>query len=414
MALPSQTARITLSGRTYGMRRRRRSNKPLFVAIGALVALVVLIWWVIRPFGATGEDTQVAQGSGEGEPTLLASATPNPEPPPKPIVEIGQGRLSSAPAPDPGPGTSLASAQDSTASPVAPLASTLKTPEETQASPESTRISEPLRSNALVPSNLPADLGRALTAGRQLLAAGDLVGARSALSRVLADPRTSESERQSLRGELARISDELVFSPRVAAADPFTTMYTVVKNDGLERISRKTGSAGHWRLIQRVNRLSDPRGIREGQTLKIVKGPFHALVSKSAFRMDVYMGDPGKPADWVYVRSFPVGLGADNGTPTGTFVVKTNSKLENPYWVNPRTGEQFHKDDPKNPIGERWIGLQGQGEAAAVVGIGIHGTIEPDSIGKERSMGCIRLGVEEVELVYDLLSEGVSVVEIRP
>ncbi len=39
---------------------------------------------------------------------------------------------------------------------------------------------------------------------------------------------------------------------------------------------------------------------------------------------------------------------------------------------------------------------------------GIHGTIEPDTIGRQASMGCVRLKVEDVQLVYDMLSEGKS------
>jgi lipoprotein-anchoring transpeptidase ErfK/SrfK len=47
-------------------------------------------------------------------------------------------------------------------------------------------------------------------------------------------------------------------------------------------------------------------------------------------------------------------------------------------------------------------------------GYGIHGTIEPQSIGREMSMGCVRLGAEDVALVYELLMPRVSVVKIVP
>ena len=36
-----------------------------------------------------------------------------------------------------------------------------------------------------------------------------------------------------------------------------------------------------------------------------------------------------------------------------------NKKLINPPWVNPRTQAFFAADNPDNPIGERWIGLEG-------------------------------------------------------
>ena len=159
-----------------------------------------------------------------------------------------------------------------------------------------------------------------------------------------------------------------------------------------------------------------------------MNGPFHAVVSKSAYRMDIYAGDPPSPSSigtsllacgaepgWVYIRSFPVGLGADDGTPVANFVVRPNSKLVNPEWRNPRTGERFAANDPKNPIGERWIGLDGLDEASrGHTGFGVHGTIEPDSIGRSMSMGCIRLGDRDVEIVYELLAPRVSVVKVVP
>jgi lipoprotein-anchoring transpeptidase ErfK/SrfK len=43
---------------------------------------------------------------------------------------------------------------------------------------------------------------------------------------------------------------------------------------------------------------------------------------------------------------------------------------------------------------------------------GIHGTIDPNSIGKAESRGCIRLRNQDVEEVYDMLAVG-SEVTIR-
>ena len=87
----------------------------------------------------------------------------------------------------------------------------------------------------------------------------------------------------------------------------------------------------------------------------------------------------------------------------------------NPSWANPRTGERFGADDPRNPIGERWVGLDGFDEASkAHTGFGVHGTIDPESIGRSMSMGCIRLGSQDVELVYELLAPRVSVVKVVP
>ena len=67
-----------------------------------------------------------------------------------------------------------------------------------------------------------------------------------------------------------------------------------------------------------------------------------------------------------------------------------------------------------NPLGERGIALEGlAGEALGQQRYGIHGTIEPESIGQEASLGCIRLFNEDVEELYTYLVEKHSTVIIR-
>jgi lipoprotein-anchoring transpeptidase ErfK/SrfK len=58
-------------------------------------------------------------------------------------------------------------------------------------------------------------------------------------------------------------------------------------------------------------------------------------------------------------------------------------------------------DDPENPLGERWIDI---GDS-----FGIHGTNEPDSIGKAESRGCLRLRHDDVIELYDFLVIGSEV-----
>jgi lipoprotein-anchoring transpeptidase ErfK/SrfK len=60
------------------------------------------------------------------------------------------------------------------------------------------------------------------------------------------------------------------------------------------------------------------------------------------------------------------------------------------------------------------MGLEGtDGQAVGQRSYGIHGTIDPSSIGKQSSMGCIRLKNEDVEVVYKLLMAGKSTVIVR-
>ncbi len=294
-------------------------------------------------------------------------------------------------------------------------------PEATPAAPTSSiaEPSEPLLGQDF--DGTPDELMGLVSEGLSAKGRGDLLAARRLLSEVLADERVPSTAHASLRATLTDINNEVLFSPRVFANDPYAKLYEFKGGDRLSKLPATQGLATDWRLITRVNRISNPDRMSLGQKLKLVTGPFHAVVYKSQFRMDLYLG-PAEPAsERVYVKSVRIGLGDPSlsTTPTGEFTIKKNSKLVNPNWVNPKTGEKFGADDPKNPIGERWLGLEGQGDAAAFTGFGIHGTIDPDSIGQQRSMGCIRLLADDAELVYELLTEGgtgegASRVTIRP
>lgn len=262
------------------------------------------------------------------------------------------------------------------------------------------------------PSRPSAAVATLVERAEEALKANNPVAAREHYNQALMHERATASDRASIREQMAALNADLIFSPRVYPNDPFSTKYTVRSGDSLARIAQREGVATEYLLIQRVNRLANANSIFEGQTLKLVRGPFNAVVTKSAYRMDVYVGPPEEVDQWVYVRSFPVGLGELDGTPVGAFTVRRHSKLIDPYWRNPRTGEEFAASNPENPIGEHWIGLRGLGHAEAYNSYGIHGTIEPESIGQSMSMGCVRMLADDVAVVYELLTEDISQIHI--
>jgi LysM repeat protein len=298
-------------------------------------------------------------------------------------------------------------------------------PASNQTPPAATPVTPPAAPPAAAVDDMPADAAAALERAKRAMGENKLVEARGLLNGVLANPRVKDSERDAVRTWLGEVNQTLVFSPTVAANDPLSESYKVASGDVLERIARTRGLAIDWRLLARVNKMTNPNALRVGQSLKLVRGPFHAVVHKSAYRVDIYAGTPLPPGSagtprtdgsedgWTFIKSFPVGLGEKGGTPLGTFVVKKNSKLINPHWVNPRTGEKFDANDPKNPIGEHWLGLAGvDDKTKAIVGYGLHGTIQPESIGKEMSMGCVRMRTDDIALVWELLVDEVSTVRI--
>ncbi|WP_426449142.1 L,D-transpeptidase family protein [Paenibacillus sp. S-38] len=90
------------------------------------------------------------------------------------------------------------------------------------------------------------------------------------------------------------------------------------------------------------------------------------------------------------LAEYPVGLGAGGATPNGSFT-----------------------------IGERVLAPQGRQEGvygAAALGMGrlaVHGTSDASSIGRNASLGCIRMTDEDIAALYPLVPRGTQVV-IRP
>ena len=250
-----------------------------------------------------------------------------------------------------------------------------------------------------------------LRRGMQLIEVGKFVEGRKVLSKVLTagGGQLSELDAQSIRDTLASVNKTLVFSNRVFEGDPLVEKYQVKSGDLLGKISRRY--AVTYQLLETINKVKANR-IQIGQKLKVIKGPFHVVISKTNYRMDLFLNDPdGTP---IYVRSFWVGLGKDNGTPSGAWICKNGGKLSNPSWRHPRTNKYFAANDPKNPIGEYWIALQGtDANTKGRSGYGIHGTIEPESIGKQMSLGCVRMLPGDIKQTYYLLVDGKSTVLIN-
>ena len=244
------------------------------------------------------------------------------------------------------------------------------------------------------------------------LADTDPVAARAILTRLLDGSATTTADRLRAYEAINKLNAVLTFSERVLANDPYAKQYTVKEGDSLSNIRKAQHLDCEWRFLQRINHLSNERSIRIGQVLKTPTGSFHGEVHKSEFRLNIFEGDG---PDRVMVASYPISLGEFNSTPTGAFAIRPRSKLIDPEWRNPRTGQHFQSNDPANPIGERWIGLKGiEPHNKDFEGYGIHGTTDIGSIGKQASMGCVRMLPQDVEVVYELLTEPNSIVTIAP
>lgn len=101
------------------------------------------------------------------------------------------------------------------------------------------------------------------------------------------------------------------------------------------------------------------------------------------------------------IRVYRTAVGAPKSpSPIGTYQII--NRISNPTYFAPG---KVIPPGPGNPLGTRWLGL-------SLGGYGIHGTNQPQSIGRAASHGCIRLRNKDIEELFQLVRAG-DQVEIR-
>ncbi len=98
------------------------------------------------------------------------------------------------------------------------------------------------------------------------------------------------------------------------------------------------------------------------------------------------------------LKVYDVAVGAEKSpSPAGDFTIV--NRLENPTYYRPGV---VIDAGANNPLGTRWMGLSRKG-------FGIHGTNQPQSIGKAASHGCIRMAQKDLEELFTLVHVGDTV-----
>lgn len=125
------------------------------------------------------------------------------------------------------------------------------------------------------------------------------------------------------------------------------------------------------------------------------------MIDKSTNKL--YFFEQGK-----LVKSFSVATGKKPSyTPEGLFTIR--EKIKNrPYYK-----EKIKGGDPKNPLGDRWLGLKVTINGKTSYAYGIHGNNNEKSIGKYVSAGCIRMHNKEVRWLYDQVKTSTPVLIVK-
>ena len=242
--------------------------------------------------------------------------------------------------------------------------------------PTTTENSAPPASPAPQATVAAGSLDDQLQRALALKSEGKPADARALLQPLAASTNASEK----VLNALGDIDSQILFSLAPASEK---VDYTVESGDSLGKIAKKFGTTVE--LVKKSNGLARDL-IRVGDRLRIYQGHFAVEVSKTANVLTVT--DSGK-----FFKRYRVGTGQFSKTPVGEF--KITSRIENPPWYRP-DGKTIPYGDPENILGTHWLGLN-------VPGYGIHGTWQPDTIGRQSSAGCIRLLNDDVAELFVML-----------
>lgn len=231
------------------------------------------------------------------------------------------------------------------------------------------------------------DLANELQQADSLHHAGDVIGAHRLLSTLY---WSMPERREQLQSRLETLAQTIYFSPR-----HFIEPHVVQQEETLFSIAREYRLTAEY--LAATNRLNSSI-LSAGTQLKVVPGPFQAKVERSRLMLTVH-------AFGYYVAGFPIGIGTDAGSNTGRFLVV--EKLNDPTYYGPT--EIIDHDDPRNPLGEHWLGLGDANGPRA--GLGLHGSINDLTLQDSslKDSGAIRLSAADAARLFDLLIVGAEV-----
>ena len=184
---------------------------------------------------------------------------------------------------------------------------------------------------------------------------------------------------------LTGLNMKILFSPLVT---DYSVLYVVKKGDTLIGIAKRFDTTVD--LIIKSNNLQSDI-IRIGQRLKISTAKYSVVVDHSQNILTLKQHED-------VLKTYKVSTGINNSTPIGIF--KIINKLKDPVWY--KAGAVVSSGSPENILGSRWMGL-------SVSGYGIHGTTEPETIGRHVTAGCVRMKEEDVRELYSILPVGTEV-----
>lgn len=233
-------------------------------------------------------------------------------------------------------------------------------------------------------SSNTGSLSGLLAQARNSESKGALLDAKNAYQELINNFPESH-EIMNWQKKIEDLNMRLLFSPIITTK---SILYEIKPGDTLDKISKQFKTTSE--LVMKINSLSSDK-IVPGKKIKVWTAPLSIVVDKSQNLLML-------KSDEEIIKTYTVSTGANNSTPVGTY--KIMSKLKNPTWF--KAGTVIPAGSAENVLGTRWLGFD-------LPSYGIHGTTEPQNLGKQVTQGCVRMANSDVEELYMMIPLGTEV-----
>jgi hypothetical protein len=219
----------------------------------------------------------------------------------------------------------------------------------------------------------------AMFKAKDLIAQGNFRDALAELTKFYDAPRLSSEEQEKLINWLDPLVGKVIYSSEHQLESP----RVVRSGESLGDIAWDYGIPETLLYNINRNKINNPRVLRPGTELKVVRGPFEAHVSLSKGKLTLFLGE-------LYAGHFPITFGRDPRPQPGTYYVK--QVLQGREYVA-ADGRSIPADSPGNPYGRWWIDLGSE--------MSIHGSADDGNVD---GRGCISLSAVDIVDLSEILS----------
>jgi LysM repeat protein len=217
----------------------------------------------------------------------------------------------------------------------------------------------------------------------------ELPRAHLLLTQWYGDPSLTADEKREVQQLLSELAGSVVYSTE----NLLEPAYQVKPGDTLESIAAQYSVP--WELLAKINGIPQANAVQPGQTVKVLRGPFKAVIDVSDRELVLILADR-------YAGKFPVEI---QGAAANDSQWKVEQKLLEPSQsANPYAGY----DPNVTPAYDRRIVLRDP--SAATVELVAKSTVSPAAAPYQ---GRIAVASSDVEDLYDILSVGSEVVVRR-